>query len=86
MGERVMCYDSLTLPEVLPHISWQSLHYPCCGSIGFELMEVTFQHWLPNFNECWWDSWILDVAICNNLGIALGGFGWGLGGLAVCAR
>ncbi|KAL6785346.1 hypothetical protein ACKKBG_A03465 [Auxenochlorella protothecoides x Auxenochlorella symbiontica] len=41
-------------------------------SIGFELMEVTFQHWLPNFNECWWDSWILDVAICNNLGIALG--------------
>lgn len=44
------------------------------------MMEVTFQHWLPNFNECWWDSWILDVALCNNLGIALGGRGgcWGL--------
>ena len=22
-------------------------------SIGFELMELTFQHWLLNFNECW---------------------------------
>jgi len=23
---------------------------------------------LPNFNECWWDSWVLDVAICNFAG------------------
>ena len=79
-------------------------------SIGFELMELTFQHLLPNFNECWWDrcvprflpsqelanllactvcrlrrcmviescltpapcdwrSWLLDVLICNWLGI-----------------
>ncbi len=37
-------------------------------SIGFELMELTFQHMLPNFNECWWDSWVLDVAVCNLLG------------------
>ena len=37
-------------------------------SIGFELMELTFQHMLPNFNECWWDSWILDVAVCNLIG------------------
>jgi len=35
-------------------------------------MELTFQHWLPNFNECWWDSWILDVALCNALGIVTG--------------
>lgn len=41
-------------------------------SIAFELMELTFRHWLPNFNECWWDSWILDVALCNALGIWLG--------------
>ena len=41
-------------------------------SIGFELMELTFQHMLPNFNECWWDSWILDVAICNFAGIWAG--------------
>lgn len=39
-------------------------------SIGFELMELTFQHMLPNFNECWWDSWVLDVAVCNLLGIS----------------
>ena len=35
-------------------------------------MELTFQHWLPNFNECWWDSWLLDVAICNAIGIVTG--------------
>ena len=41
-------------------------------SIGFELMELTFQHWLLNFNECWWDSWILDVAVCNLVGLLVG--------------
>jgi hypothetical protein len=25
-------------------------------SIIFELLEVSFRHWLPNFWECWWDS------------------------------
>ena len=41
-------------------------------SIGFELMELTFNHMLPNFNECWWDSWILDVVLCNNIGMIFG--------------
>ena len=41
-------------------------------SVGFELMELTFQHMLPNFNECWWDSWLLDVAICNFIGLLAG--------------
>ena len=41
-------------------------------SVTFELMELTFQHWLKNFNECWWDSWVLDVAMCNFFGISLG--------------
>ena len=41
-------------------------------SVSFELMELTFQHWLKNFNECWWDSWVLDVALCNFVGIHLG--------------
>uniref|UniRef100_A0A452ZU49 CDP-diacylglycerol--serine O-phosphatidyltransferase n=1 Tax=Aegilops tauschii subsp. strangulata TaxID=200361 RepID=A0A452ZU49_AEGTS len=41
-------------------------------SIGFELMELTFRHMLPNFNECWWDSIILDILICNWFGY-LGG-------------
>ncbi|KAK8647635.1 hypothetical protein V6N13_121365 [Hibiscus sabdariffa] len=37
-------------------------------SIGFEFMELTFRHMLPNFNECWWDSIILDILICNWFG------------------
>ncbi|KAL2612016.1 hypothetical protein R1flu_023708 [Riccia fluitans] len=41
-------------------------------SIGFEMMEVTLNHMLPNFNECWWDSIILDIAICNFFGIWAG--------------
>ncbi|KEH44151.1 CDP-diacylglycerol--serine O-phosphatidyltransferase 1 isoform X1 [Medicago truncatula] len=41
-------------------------------SIGFELMELTFRHMLPNFNECWWDSIILDIMICNWFGIWAG--------------
>jgi phosphatidylserine synthase 2 len=30
-------------------------------SVGFEVMEYSLQHHLPNFAECWWDHWILDV-------------------------
>ena len=41
-------------------------------SVAFEFMELTFQHMLPNFNECWWDSWLLDVAICNFIGLLAG--------------
>ncbi|MBA0563191.1 hypothetical protein Golob_008189 [Gossypium lobatum] len=41
-------------------------------SIGFELMEFTFRHMLPNFNECWWDSIILDILTCNWFGIWAG--------------
>jgi hypothetical protein len=33
---------------------------PCCLPL--------LQHMLPNFNECWWDSWVLDVLVCNSLG------------------
>jgi phosphatidylserine synthase 2 len=24
-------------------------------SASFELIEISFRHWLPNFWECWWD-------------------------------
>lgn len=41
-------------------------------SIFFEVLEITFRHWLPNFWECWWDHIILDVLGCNALGIWLG--------------
>ncbi|KAF9987844.1 hypothetical protein BGZ75_010393 [Mortierella antarctica] len=41
-------------------------------SIMFEVMEYSLTHQLNNFNECWWDHWILDVLICNWLGLYLG--------------
>ncbi|GAV04960.1 hypothetical protein RvY_15157-2 [Ramazzottius varieornatus] len=41
-------------------------------SILFELMEYTLEHQLPNFNECWWDHWIMDALVCNGLGIVFG--------------
>lgn len=34
-------------------------------SLLFEVLEITFQYALPNFNECWWDKWIMDVLVCN---------------------
>lgn len=30
-------------------------------SIVFELLEITFRHWLPNFWECWWDHVSKDI-------------------------
>jgi hypothetical protein len=41
-------------------------------SIMWEFIEMLFTHMLPNFAECWWDQWILDVLICNGLGIYFG--------------
>jgi phosphatidylserine synthase 2 len=41
-------------------------------SIFFEILEITFRHWLPNFWECWWDHAILDILGMNALGIFLG--------------
>jgi phosphatidylserine synthase 2 len=41
-------------------------------SIFFEILEITFRHWLPNFWECWWDQVILDIFGMNALGIWLG--------------
>lgn len=41
-------------------------------SVLFEVMEYTLEHQLPNFSECWWDHWIMDVMLCNSMGIWLG--------------
>jgi len=41
-------------------------------SVMFEIMEYSLEHHLENFKECFWDHWILDVLICNWLGIFLG--------------
>uniref|UniRef100_A0A0K0DMJ4 Phosphatidylserine synthase n=1 Tax=Angiostrongylus cantonensis TaxID=6313 RepID=A0A0K0DMJ4_ANGCA len=41
-------------------------------SIAWEITEVVFTQLLPNFEECWWDAIILDILICNGLGIWFG--------------
>lgn len=41
-------------------------------SLMFEVMEWTMEVWLPNFKECWWDHWLLDVFGCNFLGMLIG--------------
>ncbi|KAJ8918419.1 hypothetical protein NQ315_008116 [Exocentrus adspersus] len=41
-------------------------------SIMWEITELAFAHLLPNFIECWWDALLLDVIICNGLGIWCG--------------
>lgn len=41
-------------------------------SCFFEVVERLFKPWFPNFNECWWDSLILDILLCNGLGIYIG--------------
>eukprot|EP00871_Galdieria_phlegrea_P002094 jgi/Galph1/2886/GphlegSOOS_G1586.1 len=38
----------------------------------FELLEYILKGMLPNFNECWWDSLLLDLFGCNLIGIELG--------------
>ena len=43
-----------------------------CYSVIFECLELTFQFVIPEFQECWWDSAILDVSLANMLGLYLG--------------
>jgi phosphatidylserine synthase 1 len=41
-------------------------------SIAWELLEVSLIYAVPNFAECWWDQYVLDILICNGLGIEMG--------------
>ena len=41
-------------------------------SVLFEIWEYSLEHILPNFKECWWDHWVIDVFGCNFLGMILG--------------
>ncbi|CCW67864.1 unnamed protein product [Phytomonas sp. Hart1] len=43
-----------------------------CLSVAFEVAELSLQHILPNFRECWWDHLILDVILCNGGGTMVG--------------
>lgn len=36
------------------------------------LPQLLFAHLLPNFVECWWDALLLDVILCNGVGIYIG--------------
>jgi phosphatidylserine synthase 2 len=39
-----------------------------------ELIELSTQHILPHFRECWWDHVFLDVILSNTPAIAFGMF------------
>ncbi|CAH1256654.1 PTDSS2 [Branchiostoma lanceolatum] len=41
-------------------------------SVMWELIEYSVEHQIPFLEECWWDHWIVDVAVCNSLGIWCG--------------
>ncbi|CAB3978487.1 Phosphatidylserine synthase 1 [Paramuricea clavata] len=72
-------YESMDLFILSHFIGWagKSLlmrHAVLCwsASITWEITEVFFAHLLPNFKECWWDAILLDIVICNGLGIYVG--------------
>ena len=54
--------------------SWMMRDQTLCWimSIGWEFLEMALTKPLPNFAECWWDQWILDVMFANGLGIWAG--------------
>lgn len=41
-------------------------------SLGFEFVEISAEHVLPNLCECWWDHLVLDVLLCNGGGTLVG--------------
>lgn len=69
-------YDEFILAHFLgwwvKAIMFRDVFFSWMLSVCFELLELSLQHLLPNFKECWWDHWLLDVLICNAAGIYLG--------------
>jgi len=41
-------------------------------SVSFEILEISLEHYLPNFAECWWDHIVVDILLCNYLGFWIG--------------
>lgn len=41
-------------------------------SILDEIIELSWQHKLPHFRECWWDHVFLDVLLSNTVAIFVG--------------
>ena len=55
-------------------ISISSLGLCWVISASWELTEIAFVHLLPSYQlcECWWDTTILDLFLCNGSGILVG--------------
>lgn len=41
-------------------------------SIMDEFVELSFQHILPHFRECWWDHILMDILLTNTPAIIIG--------------
>lgn len=50
----------------------RDFHICLVYSAAFELMELTLQFLIAEFQECWWDSIILDFSFANIIGMTLG--------------
>lgn len=42
------------------------------ASVSFEVMERAAVPLLPSLRECWWDSVLIDIFLCNAAGIEMG--------------
>lgn len=72
-------YDSIDFYAFAHLIGWYVKaillrdYFLCwCMSFLFELVELSLVFQLKNFEECWWDSILLDVFFTNALGIYFG--------------
>ena len=50
-------------------------------SVLTEIVEYTFQNWMPIYAECWWDSLLIDLILSNIPGmiiarLLINAFGW----------
>ncbi|KAG8639170.1 CDP-diacylglycerol--serine O-phosphatidyltransferase 1 isoform X2 [Manihot esculenta] len=74
-ARQFMKFLHLDLGVELPERSYGAdcrIYIPDNPASRFKNLYFTFRHMLPNFNECWWDSIILDILICNWFGIWAG--------------
>ena len=55
----------------MERLSQTKLHVDS-ASYSLVFLQIFFAHLLPNFKECWWDAILLDILICNGLGIHVG--------------
>lgn len=56
---------------LITHSAWW-ISYKISMAQFDRIFQIAFAHLLPNFVECWWDALVLDVLLCNGLGIWVG--------------